>query len=309
MKILITGISGSLGRLVATLLHSQGHTVFGVDRRPWPDAPKGVEVVKADIRKRPAEDLFRTRCPKVVIHLATATHFTTRFEERYRINLFGTQRIFDHCHTYGVEQAIFIGRHTVYGAGPDTPLYHTENDPPMAGSTFPELADLVAADLFAASSMWRWPDLKTAVLRMAYVLGPSRLGNLAFFLKGPRVPTVLGFDPLYQFMHELDAARAIGSAMDARLHGVFNVAGPQPVPLSLLCQVTGRQAISLPPGIYERCLGHFGFPKLPAGAINHIKYPIIIDDSLFRTQTDFEHEYDEGQTMEAFRWAGAWGAG
>ena len=40
MKILITGISGKLSRTVATKLLQEGHTIFGIDRRPWPDAPK-----------------------------------------------------------------------------------------------------------------------------------------------------------------------------------------------------------------------------------------------------------------------------
>ena len=119
MKVLVTGISGALGRMVARKLLERGHEVFGLDRRPWPDAPKGVEMLQEDIRKRPAEDLFRTKRPEAVIHMATVTHFTARFEERYRINLGGTRAIFDHCHTYGVKHIVFVGRATVYGAAMD----------------------------------------------------------------------------------------------------------------------------------------------------------------------------------------------
>jgi UDP-glucose 4-epimerase len=303
MKVLITGISGKLGRLVAASLLEQGHEVLGIDRRPWPDAPAGVEMVCADIRKRPAEDVFRTRRPEAVIHMATVTHFTAGAEERYRINLRGTRTVFDHCHEYGVEHAIFVGRHTFYGAAPDSPLYHTEAEPPLAVSTFPELADLVAADLFAGSALWRYTEMETTVLRLCYTLGPSQRGTLANYLAGPRVPTVLGFDPLYQFMHERDAADAICLALQQRLHGVFNVAGAQPVPLSLLIKVTGRTQIPLPEPLFWRLLGKLGFPKLPRGSVNHIKYPLVVDDSTFRRATGYSHIFDEIQTMEAFRWA------
>ena len=166
MKVLVTGISGRLARNVARILVKQGHTVLGIDRRPWPDAPKSVQVFRADTRKRPAEDVFRTQRPEAVIHMATVTHWGASREERYRINLGGTRSVFDHCNKYGVKQAIFVGRHTVYGAAPDTPLYRTEEDPPMAVSTFPDLADLVAADLYAGSALWRFPDIQTAVLRV-----------------------------------------------------------------------------------------------------------------------------------------------
>lgn len=302
-RVLVTGVSGRLGKMVARRLAAAGVEVLGVDRRPWPDAPDGVEMYNADIRKRPAEDVFRTKRPQAVVHMATVSHVSARPGEQYRTNLKGTQAIFNHAHTYGAEQVIFVGRHTYYGAAPDSPLYHGEDDPPLSIAQYPELADLVAADLYAGSSLWRYPELSTAVLRICYTLGPSHHGTLASFLRGPRVPTVLGFDPLYQFMHEEDVARAIVATLTAKAKGVFNVAGPQPVPLSLLIEVTGRQQLALPEPLLRRMLGRFGLPKLEPGAIHHLKYPIVIDGSAFRAATGFEHQYDEVRTMEAFRWS------
>ena len=303
MKVVVTGISGVLGRMVGLELVARGHRVIGIDRRPWPDAPAGVDMHMVDIRKRPAEDLFRTQHPDALIHMATVTHFTAPFEERYRINLHGTRAVFDHCHNYGVDTAIFVGRHTVYGASSDSPLYHQESDPPLAASTFPSLADMVAADFYAGSALWRYPELNTAVLRLVYTLGPSKRGTLASYLRGPRVPTVLGFDPLYQFMHERDATHAIVLALEKRLHGVYNVAGPQPVPLSLLCEVVGKRAVGIPEPLFPKFVGRLGFSDLPEGATAHVKYPVVVNGRLFREATGFEPSFDEVQTMEAFRWA------
>ncbi len=303
MKVLITGIAGRLGRMVAVKLHDEGHDVFGVDARPWPDAPAGIESVRADIRKRPAQDVFRRRRPEAVIHMATVTHFVARTEERYRINLGGTRAVFAHCAKYGVRQAIFVGRHTYYGAAPDAPLYHDEHAPPLAVSTFPELADMVAADLYAGTALWRYPEMHTSVLRICYTLGPSMHGTLATYLRRKRVPTVLGFDPLFQFLHDADATEAIAVALRSSLKGVYNVAGPQPVPLSVLIRETGRRAVPLIEPLFRRAVGRFGLPWLPRGAISHIKYPVVIDDRRFREATGFVPAYDEARTMEAFRWA------
>ncbi len=300
MNVLVTGIASRLGRMVGTELIKRDHRVLGIDRRPWPDAPPGIEMFSADIRKRPAEDVFRTRSPDAVVHLATVTHLTQRAEERYRINLGGTQTVFEHCRNYGVERAIFVGRHTFYGADAESPLYHTEAEPPMAVTTYPELADLVAADLYAGSALWRDPDIDTVVLRLSYILGPSRAGTLANYLDGPRVPTVLGFDPLFQFIHEHDAARAIVQSLEQKLRGVYNVTGPKPVPLSLLIKATGRTNLPLIEPAFSRLIGHFGLPNLPKGAINHIKYPVVVDGSAFRNATGFECNFDEVQTMESF---------
>lgn len=305
MKVLIAGASGALARLLVRRLLDGGHKVRGIDRRPWPDPPKGVQIVRADIRKRPAEEVFRRWKPDAVVHMATVTHFTVGHEERYRINLGGTRRVFEHCHNHGVKKAVFVGRHTIYGAAPDAPLYRTEADPPLAAATFPELADLVAADLYAASALWRYPQLRTAVLRVVYTLGPSARGTLpAYLTGGRRVPTVLGFDPLFHFMHEADAAAAIVAALQTDdLHGVYNVAGPPPVPLSLLCEVTGRRSVAIPEALFKHVLGRFGFPKMPADTAAHIKYPIVVDASAFKAATGFAEEFDEVRTMEAFRFA------
>ncbi|MBC7173971.1 MAG: NAD-dependent epimerase/dehydratase family protein, partial [Polyangiaceae bacterium] len=282
MKVLVTGISGKLGRLVGKRLVEAGHRVIGVDRRPWAHAPDGVVMHQADIRKRPAEDIFRSERPEAVIHMATVTHLTNQSPDRFRINLQGTRAMVDHCHHYGVKQMVFVGRHTYYGAAPDSPLYHTEDEPPMSLHSFPELADLVAADLYAGSALWRYPEIDTCVLRVCYTLGPSNHGTFASFLRGPRVPTVLGFDPLFHFMHELDSAEAIVLALEKRLRGVFNVAGPPPVPLSVIIRETNRQNTPVPEALVNITLGRFGLPRLPKGAVEHIKFPIVIDSAAFR---------------------------
>lgn len=301
MKVLVTGISGKLGRLVGKKLVESGHSVIGIDRRPWATAPEGVIMHQADIRKRQAEEVFRTERPDAAIHMATVTHLTNQSPDRFRINLKGTRAMVDACHHYGVKQLLFVGRHTYYGAAADSPLYHTEDEPPMSLHNFPELADLVASDLYAGSALWRHPELDTAVLRLCYTIGASNHGTLASYLQGPRVPTVLGFDPLYHFMHELDAADAIVLALEKRLRGVFNVAGPAPVPLSVIIRETGRRNTPVPEPLLNLTLGRFGMPRLPTGAVDHLKFPIVIDAAAFRKATGFEHVHDENQTMAAYR--------
>lgn len=301
MKILIPGIAGAIGRQLAVRLKEAGHDVAGIDARPWKDAPAGIEVHPFDIRKRAAEDVFRKMRPDAVVHMATVTSLVVRGEERYRINLGGTRAVFEHCRAYGVQHCIFVGRHTFYGASSDSPLFHTEDEAPMALASFPELSDLVAADLYASTALWRFPNLTTTVLRFCYSLGPSRHGTLASFLRGEIVPTLLGFDPLFQFMHESDMVTAIMLALDTRIRGVFNVAGPQPLPLSVIIRKTGRRALPLPEIVFAFALGRAGLPKLPPGALGHIKYPVVVDGRAFVDKTHFRYAHSEVETLREFR--------
>lgn len=303
MRVLVTGMAGRLGQLVARRLERQNHAVVGIDLRPWPDRPKGVELFELDIRKRAAEDVFRRFRPEGVIHLATVTHLQEVNDDRYRINLQGTRSVFHHADTYGCKRFVFVGRHTYYGAGPDAPLYHLEDEPPVLMHRFPELADLIAADLYAGTALWRYPKLATSVLRLCYTLGPAKHGTLASFLRGPRVPSILGFDPLFQFMHERDAALAIATALEQSARGVFNVAGPPPLPLGVIIKETGRRQLPVPESLFRRALKRLKLPVLSEGAVGHIKYPILVDDSAFRAATGFAHTYDEDETMASFRYS------
>jgi UDP-glucose 4-epimerase len=299
MRVLVVGVSSAIARLVVDALAEAGHTVQGIDRRGWEGAP--IEVHALDIRKRAVEEVFRKFRPDAVVHMGTVTSLMTSGEERYRINLGGTRAVFEHCSAYGVSHCVFVGRHTYYGAAADSPLFHTEDEPPMALASFPELADLVAADLYAGSALWRFPSLRTTVLRLCYSLGPSGHGTLATFLRGARIPTLLGFDPLFQFMHEADAAAAIVRALEARVSGVFNVVGPEPVPLSTIIHETGRHTLPLPEFVFALSLGHFGLPRLPAGALGHIKYPVVADGTAFFHRTGFVPRFDEAAAMRDYR--------
>lgn len=301
MKVLVTGAAGTLGRLVAMRLVERGYDVVGIDRRPWADAPESIEMYQYDIRKRPAEDVFRTRRPQAAIHMATVTHLLHKSPDRMRVNLYGTRSFIQHCNSYGVKQAILVGRHTYYGATVDSPLYHTEDEPPMSTHTFPELADLVAADLYASSALWRYPAIATCVLRVVYTLGPSKRGTLGSYLKGPTVPLVMGFDPLFHFIHEEDAAEAIVTALSRKLHGVYNVSGPSPVPISTIVRAAGRRPFRVPATMINLGLGRLALPNLPRAAIDHLKYPIVVDSDAFKRATDYQHRYDERETIDAFR--------
>ncbi len=301
MRVLVLGSSSWLGKLVARQLAAGGHEVIGLDRRPWVDPPDGIETHCADILKREAEDVFRTRKPQVVVHMATVTWLAMRGEERHRVNLGGTRAVFEYCERYGVEHMMFVGRHSYYGAATDSPMVHTEDEPPQGLATFPELADLVAADLYAATALWRMPKLTTTILRICYTLGPSGQGTLAAFLRARQVPLVLGFDPLFQFMHEDDAAGAIVTTLEKRIRGVYNVAGPQPLPLSIVVRETGRKAVELPEFVFSRVIGHFGFPQMPRGATTHIKYPVLIDGSAFSAATGFRFNWEDTAILRQFR--------
>jgi len=74
-SVLITGIAGGQGRLIARRIGGGRCRIIGVDRTPWEGHPSDVRMHVLDIRKRKFEDVFRTERPDAVVHHAFVRHF------------------------------------------------------------------------------------------------------------------------------------------------------------------------------------------------------------------------------------------
>lgn len=300
-RIIVIGAAGSFGRVVVPHLAAAGWEVHAVDRREVAGAPAGVTVHRADILKRSFDEVLRQVRPWGVIHLAMVHRFKLRFRERHRINFEGTARVIDAALAAGVGKIVFLSRATVYGALSDQPQFLSEDHPPAAGRMFSEMADLVAADLYATTAMWRHQDRNMVVLRPVNVLGPRVSTLLQRYLARPRVFTVAGFDPVYQVVHEEDLARAVELALEPGLRGVFNVTGPGEVPLHVLIDETGGLRVPLPEPMIKLLRGRLGFPAIPEGAIQFLKYSCTVDGSRFRQSTGFAPLHDLPATLAAVR--------
>ncbi len=298
-KVVVTGACGSFGRVAVRWLASRGHAVTAVDLNPCDGLPRGVELHRLDVRKRGFEDLVRRVHPDALIHLAMVRRFGRRAEERHRINFEGTAKVFEVGRQNGVGKMLFVSRATVYGALPDQPQFVTEEHPPAAGRTFPEIQDLVAADLYVSGMLWRHPEVETVLLRPVNVLGPSVRTLLNRYLGRRRVFTVLGFDPIQQVLHEDDLGLAFEHALAPGVRGVFNVTGPGEVPLHVLIDEAGASAVPIPEALIGLVKGRLGFPEIPKGALEFLKYPCTVDGSRFREATGFAPAHGLVETLRS----------
>jgi UDP-glucose 4-epimerase len=288
-KVLITGISGGQGRLLARRLR-ENYEVCGVDRVGWEGAPRDVRVHVVDIRKKKFEDVIRTEMPTAIVHMGFIRHFRTSERERYDTNVRGTKQLLDHCIHHGVQNLVLLSSSYVYGAFPENPYYMDEDSPLAASRSYPEIRDLVEVDTLASAYLWRYPHLRTCVLRPVNVLGYYVHSMIGQYLREPRVPTVMGFDPMMQFVHEEDLSEAIALSLEHGLQGVFNVTGPGEVPLHTAIRETGGTALPLPELLMRPLFGRafrFGLLPYPPGAIDYLKYPVTVSGERFVEATNF----------------------
>ncbi len=302
-KVLITGISGGQGRLLTRRL-LENYEVCGVDRVSWDGHPGDVEVHIVDLRKKRFEDVIRTEQPTVVVHMGFIRHFQVAERVRHDVNVRGTKQLLDHCVNHGVQSLVVLSSSYVYGAFPENPYFMDEDAPLSASRSYPEIRDLVEVDTLASSFLWRYPQIRTCVLRPVNVLGYYVHSMIGRYLREKRVPTVMGFDPMMQFIHEEDISEAIALALEHVLQGVFNVTGPGEVPLHTAIRETGGRALSMPElmmrPLFARAF-RWGLIPYPAGAIDYLKYPITISGERFVEATNFRPLFSLEEIFQSLR--------
>jgi UDP-glucose 4-epimerase len=203
-----------------------------------------------------------------------------------------------------VQQLIILSSGYVYGAFPENP-YDIDEDAPLSASRgYPEIRDLVEVDSLASAFVWRHPQVRTCILRPVNTLGRHVHTMANAYLGLTRVPTVMGFNPLFQFIFEDDVTEAVVQAMSHRLHGVFNVVGPGAVPLHTAISEVGRTAWPLPGPLarlaFDR-LFRLGVWPYPAGVLDYLKYPVSLSGERFRVATDFEPQISLGEIFGKLR--------
>jgi UDP-glucose 4-epimerase len=277
--VVVTGISGNLGRALAKQLHTEVHVV-GVDRRPLRDRPKDIEHHQVDLRKARVEEAFRRRPVDALIHLGIMHDPRMPFSEAHSFNVLGTQKVLDLCVRHGVRKVVVLSSANVYGPRPDNSNFLTEETPLMAADRFSDVRDLIEVDMYAQSFVWRHPEIETVILRPVNIVGPTVRNAPSNYLRLPRPITVMGFDPMVQVIHEEDVARALSLALRPGARGVYNVTGPGEVPLSAILKELGRAPLPVPQLLLRplmRRLFRAGLSSFPAGELDHLQYLCVVD--------------------------------
>ena len=298
--ILVTGICGRLGQLLARSLHRDDQVV-GIDRRDFWSKPKDVVHHRIDLRRKKTQDIFRSTPLRAVVHLGVLHDPRASDREHHSWNIVAFQKLLDFVAQYEIPKLIVLSSANVYGPQPDNPQFLSEDAPLLGAQSFRGIRDLVELDMLAQSFFWRHPHTETVILRPCHILG--RVRNAASnYLRLERPITLLGFDPMVQFIHERDVIAAIRLALEPGHRGIFNLRGPGELPLSKVFRVLGRRQLPLPrwmAGVALERLWRYHLMSFPAPELDHIRYVCMVDDRRAREVLGFKPSYGLEATLRA----------
>ncbi len=298
--VLITGICGRLGQLLARRLH-RFDRVVGIDRRPFVGRPKDVVHHQIDLRRKKTRDIFRAGGIRAVVHLGIMHDPRASAKDHHAWNVVAFQKLLDAMIQYDVPKLVLLSSANVYGPSPDNPQFLTEEAPLLGAQHFSAIRDLVEVDMLAQSFFWRHPDTETVVLRPCHILGGVRNAP-SNYLRLERPMTVMGFDPMVQVIHERDVVEAIVLALQPGVRGIFNLRGPGEVPMSRVMKILGKRTQSVPGPVASAVLDRmwrYRMTSFPTPELDHIRYVCMVDDTRARDVLGFRPKFGLEETIQA----------
>ena len=301
--ILITGIRGKLGKILAERLH-RDYNIIGIDRRPGEPIFDDIEIFRIDIRRHKVEDVFRNNNIEAVLHLGIKHDLRIADEERHSFNIAGTTNLLHYCKRYKVKKFVLLSSSSVYGARPDNDVFLNEDVPLMGSERFLKLGDQVEVDMLVQSMFWKCPKMETVILRPVNIVGPTMQNALTNYLRLKKIPVLMGFDPMIQLVHETDIVSAICLAMKPKVNGIYNIAGPGDLPLSRIIKELGAKSYSIPAPIARTAISVLWKTHLtsfPVEELDYIQYVCMVDDSRARNDMGYKPRFPLDATIMSLK--------
>jgi UDP-glucose 4-epimerase len=282
--------------------------VIGVDVVP----PRGdigeMQFVRADIRNPVIAKIIVKEDVDTVVHMSViatpgSAGGRTSMKE---FNVIGTMQLLAACQKApGLRHLVVKSTTTVYGASSRDPAMFTEDMNPKRQPRSGYAKDAFEVESYVRGFARRRPDVRVAMLRSANVIGPLTKSPVVQYFQLPVIPTVLGFDPRLQFLHESDLLDVLRHAALGDAYGTFNVAGDGVILLSQAVRRLGRPTVPLPPvalSALGTVLRRAGMADFSPEQVEFLTFGRGVDTTRMREELRFHPRYS---TAEAFADFGA----
>ncbi|MET7458786.1 NAD-dependent epimerase/dehydratase family protein [Nonomuraea sp. NPDC005501] len=255
--VLVTGVSRHIGARVASVLAADPDVsrVIGVDTVPPPSLTRDggislgrTEFVRVDLRSPDIAQVIAAADIDTVVHmsLVSAPSRTTGRALMKEHNVIGAMQLLGACQRSATVRRVVVRSTTaVYGSSPRDPAVFTEDLEPHDGPVHGYAKDAAEVEGYVRGFARRRPDITVSLLRFANFMGPGVDSPLTRYFTQPVLPTVFGFDPRLQFVHEDDAVEVLRRMATEDHPGTFNVAGAGVLLLSQCARRAGRASMPL----------------------------------------------------------------
>jgi UDP-glucose 4-epimerase len=307
-RVLITGVSRFWGCRLAQRLerHPSIERIVAVDTATPAAELERTDFVRADIRHSVIGRMLGALGIDTVVHAGLIVD-PQRADPRtmHETNVIGTMNLIAACSGADspVRKLVVKSSTAVYGAEAEDPSIWSE-DMPRANPRDTFTRDLEEVEGYVRDFSVRRTDATTTVLRFANVLGATHSTPFSRLFDRRIVPTVAGFDPRLQFVHEDDAVTVLEHAVLHDRPGLYNVAGAGVVVLSQAIATMGHVNAPVLPFVGAELAMSLLDRRLGIGFAPHLtrllQYGRVVDTSALRERFGVALAHSTPETVLAY---------
>ncbi|MBV8541561.1 MAG: NAD-dependent epimerase/dehydratase family protein [Pseudonocardiales bacterium] len=310
--VLVTGAGRFVGGQLAARLAADStiDRVLAVDTVPPPQELTGgmgrAEFVRVDLRDPLIAKVVSTAKVDTVVHtsMTASPRGAGGYSTMKEMNVIGTMQLLAACQrSTTVTRLVVKSTGAVYGASALDQAVFTECDEPHVISASGYAKDAVEIEGYIRGFARRREDVDVTVLRFANIIGPRIDTVLSRYFSLPVVPTVLGYDPRVQLLHEQDALAVLERAARERRPGVFNVGGAGVLMLSQAIRRMGRISVPIPaPAVATagRLLRGAQLVDYSPEQARFLNFGRVLDTTRLRTEFGFVPRWTTAQAFDDY---------
>ncbi len=224
----------------------------------------------------------------------------------HEVQAIGTWHVLNACAKRKVRKFILSSTTEVYGAHPMNPNLIKEDAPLRIRQDYGCIRDRVEAEELTRKFARKNPDTKVFILRKCPAMGDRVKNFMTWYLSGTLIFTILGFDPMMQFIHQedlIDAFMRVTIDETEAPGGIYNITGRGALPLYYIIRLMGK--INIPilySWAYAICaaLRSIGLAPFPPQHIDYIRYTFVADGTKSKDYLGFIPKYSTREVVEEF---------
>lgn len=307
-KIALTGVNSFIGsNLIRRLANDPRYRVVAIDIKKPDFLEKNVKFYKIDITEPMIDGILagilRKEHIDEIVHLAFLSSPIKNTALSHELEVIGTLNVVHAASAIKPRKFILKSTTMIYGANATNPNFLTEEHPFNANGGMAYLTDKVEVEHIVKRFSEKNPGTIVTILRPCAIMGPTVKNFLTSYLSGPFILSILGFDPLYQFIHEEDIIDVFRVAIEDDYRGAFNIVGRGVLPFSTILKLAGKIRVPIPyPAAYSMVsmLWSANILPVPPAFLNFLKYTWLADGAKAKKMMKFESRYAIKDTLESF---------
>jgi UDP-glucose 4-epimerase len=304
-RVLVTGASGYIGRLVVEGLAAEGDLeVVATDVREA-GGIDGVTYEIADVRTSAISRVLLSYRPSSVVHLAAIVTPGRNADRRllHDVDVLGTRNVIEGCIAAGTRHVVITSSGAAYGYHADSAPWLDETHVLRGNVEFAYSDHKRQVEEMLARYRNEHPELRQLIFRPGTILGSGTRNQITDLFDGRVVVGLAGTATPFVLIWDRDVVECVIRGVREKRLGIFNLAGDGVLTLEQMASMMNKPYVPLPVGLVQRVLAvmkKLGRTQYGPEQVDFLRYRPVLANTRLKVEFGYTPRKTTREVFEHF---------